>query len=270
MTYSVQEHSDAQGSPLECYKFEGTNKNYYYTTADREVIIDGNTYIPATMQRSEIEIGTQEEDNLELIVTVPSGLDIVAAYTFNVAPPKLNLTIYRFHDGDNPTLESIKYWTGVVATFVWKGHLTEIHCPPIFAYVLATTVPNKYYQSICNNTLFDFNCKLNRADFVFTTTIVSITTITVVLAAAPPSGDGFLVTGDFFALDSQEHRMIISNIGTQIVLSYPCSDVKVGDVVELTAGCDHAGGTCKNKFNNKKNFAGFEMTPNYNPFVYGL
>ena len=270
MSYLAKENSAALGHPVECYFFAGTNHNYFYTTADYPVTINGNIYMPTTMQRTESEVGTQEEDNLEITITLPSDSPIVSAYTFNVSPPDLTLTIYRFHDGDDPTLDSVVYWTGKVASFVWKGKLTEIHCPSIFAYILASNVPNKYYQTSCNNTLFDFNCKLSRADFLFTTTILSIDGTTIVLASPPPYSDGFLVTGDFSATSAQEHRMIITNNGPTITINFPFADANIGDSVELTVGCDHSATTCKVKFNNKKNFAGFELTPNYNPFIYGL
>lgn len=270
MTFVSRENSDAQGEPIECYFFKGNNQNYFYTTSDQEVVINGDTYAPATMMRTEAEIGTQEEDNLEIMVTVPSELIIVKSYAFSIAPPKLNLTIYRFHKGDDPTLNNVIYWTGVVASFVWKGHLTEIHCPSIFAFILASNVPNKYYQGSCNNTLYDFNCKLNRSSFLFTTTILALSGTTVVLTDTPTFPNGFLVTGDCFSTTASEHRMIMTNEGPSITINYPYSEVKVGDTVELTVGCDHSATTCKNKFNNKVNFAGFDLVPNYNPFIYGL
>lgn len=270
MSYDSNENSAALGKPVECYLFQGSQKTYRYTTSDEPVVISGNIYLPATIQRTETQIGTQDDDNADVTVTVPSDLDVVKDYAFSTQPQDLNLVIYRFHRGDDPTNDSVIYWNGLVSNLNWMGHTTEIHAPSVLSSVLSSTIPSKAYQSGCNNNLFDSNCKLSRASFTFTTTVQSVNDRSLVLAAPPPFADGFLVAGEVFLPDRDERRMILSNAATNIVFDYPFADCHPGDTVEVTAGCDHAFETCRDKFSNSVNFAAFRFVPNTNPFVYGV
>lgn len=267
--YDDLEASVAGGRPVECYLFTGTQQTYAYTTNETSVIIGGNTYIPATIQRNEIGVGTQDDDGLDVTLTVPSDLDLVRAYAFGISPPDLDLVIYRFHRDDEPN-NAIVYWNGHVSGFLWRGHVTDIRSPALFSSTLQTTIPPQGYQSACNNLLYDSNCKLVRTDFQFSTTVAIPGDRSLTLAEAPSFPDDSLVAGEVFLPDKNERRMIISNAGAFIEFVYPFSNLETGDNVQVVQGCDHSFETCRDKFHNSINFAGFHFVPNINPFIYGV
>ena len=91
-------------------------------------------------------------------------------------------------------------------------------------------------------------------------------------AGATPTGgilsDGWLNAG--IIIDGHEQRLVISQVGTTIVMNFPMRNIAVGDIIVMFPGCLHTSQDCINKFNNGKNFLGFEYIPYVNPFQLGV
>ena len=64
--YSTAEGSVFAGEPVECYKFVGSRKTYYYTSHDIAVTLGGNVYAPLSLKRNDPAIGTHEDDGNQM------------------------------------------------------------------------------------------------------------------------------------------------------------------------------------------------------------
>ena len=271
MSYLDYELSDNNAQPIEGYEFIGTYAIYRYTSADVPITINGHLYSPIPCERSNLLTGTQVDDNVDLTIVMPATTQIVLDYAFNVAPPDLMCNVYRVHRGSNYAQDWILYWTGRVHNFSIEDHKASLSIPSTFGMSLAGNVPTSFYQTVCNHVLFDSHCKVNRALFQFNTTILAINGLVIRLAAIPPFPDQTIVGGQFLSTVKPEQRMIMTQTADIITLNYRLSAfVKIGDAVQVSAGCDHNSTTCQNKFNNKVNFGGFPFIPNYNPFTQGF
>ena len=78
-------------------------------------------------------------------------------------------------------------------------------------------------------------------------TLVGTSNVTVV---ADGFDDAYLKAGEIVCARSGERRMILNNVANTITINYPFNDLRIGDTVELTAGCDHSFSTCTAKFSN--------------------
>lgn len=271
MTYNQNELSVHSGTPIELYKFEGTYDNFYYNTSARDITFAGDKYLAIPMQRTEIVAGTENDDGLNITIDLPVTLDLVNIYGFQDSPPDLTLTIYRYHTID----AVIPYWTGPVASISTNDGISTVLSNAKLATLLAEDYPNVYYQSPCNNVLFDQRCQVVEANYSGAANLVGIVGTVVTIDAVPVGGSGVDLAGRLIGgevkLSSGERRMIVEQDGVALTINFPFSRMPEENAVVITAGCDHAYlGDCKSKFNNQKNYGGFPFITTDNPFTQGI
>lgn len=266
MSYEIAENSVHDASPVECYKFIGSFRTYYYTSADTEQTVNGETYQPVAGSRGNVRAGTQSDDSLALEITLPFNLDVVRDYAYAESPPALTLEVYRVHRGTNFATDWNLLWKGKVSSFNVDGRVAKVRVPSIFSRALQGNLPSAYYQAPCNHVLYDSLCKVNRSANLTTTNVTDAAQLTVNVVDDGVA-DGVLAAGEIVNTRTGERRLILDNLANTIHFSYPFVDMKVGDQVELTKGCDHSFSTCKAKFSNGANFGGHPYIPADNPFA---
>lgn len=257
------EQSVASSAPVEGYKFIGSFKTYLYTSADKAQVINGETYLPIAVKRSNIKAGTQEDDNLTLDLDLPFDIDVIRDYAYSQTPPKLTLEVYR-QQVDDSFAWSL-FWTGLVRGFNVSGRTAKVQVPSIFSLALQGEIPNVYFQTPCNHVLYDQRCAVLRADHSFDAVIQAVAKTEITLTSEPATAH-ILAAGEILNLRNGERRLILDNEGSIVQIGYPFVDLRVGDNVELVKGCNHSLAQCKAKFDNVINFGGFPYIPSDNPF----
>ena len=262
---------------IETYTFTGSFQTYRYTTADRQVRVDGQVHEPAAISRGAVRAGDQSQDQLDVEVTLPVTLQMVQDYAFLTAPPKLQMTLRAFdRDVQNPPGSDIYsssngavLWSGEVSAFSVSNRQARLRVPSDFTRGLQATAPAVFYQNPCNHVLYGPQCKANRAANTQNTTVASFAD-NVIGVADDGFADSFLDAGTIQNDRTNERRLIITNVGNVITTNLPFTDVQVGDAVILQAGCDHSFNTCRTKFNNTINYGGHPFIPGDNPFEGSL
>lgn len=268
MPFLDLEQSQSSARPIELFEFIGTFQTWRITSYQAPITSAGNTYTPVPgLERGILKVGTQAEDSLSLDITLPSDHPMVAAYAYQTAPPRLDLTIRRVHLDD--LASPVTMWKGSVTAFTVEGRLAKFRVPSIFASALQGIAPQPRFQAPCNHLLFDARCKVSQAANQHITTITGYAG-RVVTVATNPFAPGDCNAGEMaFSLGSQS-RMIISNTGLDFTVSYPFSGVAVGSQVIIRRGCDRSFQTCRDKFANGANFGGHPLVPALNPFTSSL
>lgn len=263
MAYLDDETSDNDGQPNELYKFEGAFQSYYYTTGPIIVPFDGNDYLPATLERGEVSAGTQADDNLAINIELPISVPLVQQYAFQIAPPSLRLTIYRYHDIG----EWIPYWQGFVGQIKVSDGRASLRSPSVLEFALSNNIPTVFYQTICNHVLFDGRCQVSELLWSQATTVSAVSGRTIDVGTIGTL-NGVLVGGTA-TLASGETRMIVAQTGNQITVNYGFSDIAATDAITVRAGCNHDS-DCVSRFNNGINYGGFRYIPPDNVFEQGI
>lgn len=270
-TYIEDEATKHDGKPKELYRFAGTYTTYRYTSHNEPVMFQAPDedeefqYIPTPVKRSAVHDVTAGDDNDELTIDIPVGIELIIVYGFQISPPDLFLTIFRGHNTDY-----VAYWAGDVENISVVSGKATIRVPSQLAARLALDFPQAYFQTPCNHTLFDARCTMNFDDFSDHTTILSIDGNTVSLSGIDPALDGVLVGGDA-VLASGERRMITAQAGNLITVNYPFSQGAPFENIIISAGCDLAwDGDCDTRFHNTVNHGGFPFLPNVNIFSLGI
>ena len=269
-TYTDTEYSQHDGAPVYAYKFVGTFDTWYLTSAELPVTVDSSPepYEPTAITHGAVRGGTQDDDNLDLEITLPASHEMVQAYAFALSPPSLHLTMYRVHQGTNFATDFAKVWLGDVTGFSVTGKEAKLRIPSIFVVMLQAEVPNVYWQPPCNNVLYDARCKVNPALHNSTTTVTAIVDDNNVEVAADGFADEELRAGEIVdTTKNSERRTIVDNVANVITFVYPFTNIEVGDSIELRRGCNHAyNGDCITVFNNGVNYSGIPLLPPSNPF----
>lgn len=273
MTYLGDEASVAGSAPVELYKFKGTYSLYCYTSGPKDVEYDdgsddgAQTYTSIAIERTEVNVGTQDDDGTDLTVKMSVLQQLVIDYAFTTSPPDLELTVYRVQ----PTGVGV-YWHGPVTDIKVDGNArASINCPSTLGAALVGNIPNVYYQTPCNNVLYDARCKVDYASWSEVTTVSSVDTSGRVVTVGGIGGlDGKLIGGEL-ALGTGEIRMIVAQSGNVLTVNFPFNTIEPGGACTIAAGCDHLyRGDCKLKFDNQLNFNGFVFIPPDNPFTTGI
>lgn len=271
MTFLLTEQSASSGRPIEAYRFTqllngSPSTTYCYTTSHEDIILGGVTYKAIPLSRSELKVGTQNDDQLEVTIDLPVTTEVVQIYAFNLALPDLVLEVFRFHLGLNPSSDYELIWKGPVNQFEIVENICTIHSPNIFSKVLQTQYPQTNYQTQCNNILYGPVCKAVESSYTYTSTVEAVDDAYITILDSH-SVDNYLGGGRLTVNRTGESRLMGNNIGPLLQVNFRFSDIEVGDTVTFTAGCDHTYATCISKFSNGLNYGGFPYIPVDNPFV---
>jgi uncharacterized phage protein (TIGR02218 family) len=250
----------------EFYDFARGSQHWLYTTDDRPVIYQGQTYLVAPgMKRNSIVL-TQELEKAALQITVPYSLPLLDMYRPMAPMQKVTVRVFRLQSG------------AVNANIIWNGVLTDIQDQDEHTVVLncagglSTLTTNglrRKWQKSCPLALYGSGpgqCNLDmeskRTDGVITT--ASGTSIKASAFAGQPDG---WFTGGFVRWQmggATEFRFVVNHIGDTLELLTPCA-ITTGQAIAAYPGCDHtiAGGCTK--LNNIANYGGQPYIPLKNP-----
>lgn len=264
MTFDARETSADAGRPVELYTFGRDYQRWRYTSADRTVVADSQTFTARTITRSAIDVSA-EKARSGIKITGPRDLEV--AELFRVSPPTLAITciVQQYHDGDG-ALATI--WTGRIAGVEFAGPAALITCEPTFT-ALRRIGLRRLYQRQCPHVLYGQACRVNREAFRTDGLVESVAGLVVNVAAADGQPDGTFAGGYLewdVALGIPERRFILDHTGAGLTVSSLPYGLVGGTAVRLYPGCDHTLDTCTDKFSNTPNYGGFPYFPTKNPF----
>jgi len=263
MTYAATEQSVDGSQPVELFLFEGTYSTYRMTSHQEDVTSGSQLFIAKAITRNKLNVGTEDNSDNSLEITLPFDDDLVREYAYQSTPPKLVFTLKRAHLFD--LNDTVTMWVGNVTNFAVEDNVAKCRVPSLFSYILQGSVPSPRYQSPCNHVLYDSRCGVVATSHQETVTVSEVTgrilSVDTLALGTNEASAGFIFNA------SGEARMVISNSGLDIVLNYPFSGVAVDDVLTIRKGCDHSRATCLSKFNNVDRFGGFPLIPAINPYL---
>jgi len=269
MSYTQKDLSVQDGEPVEFYKFSSPLGVFRYTSDNKPGMCNGELYevIPGGIERTSVETGSVVDTVMTMDFIIPADSDVAKLYCYQITPEDLIVEVRRAHRGDDWATEWEMEWIGLGLDTSVSKHLATIRTGSILQAKLSGNVATVYYQRMCNHTLFDARCKINRADWTFPAVVTKVQR-QLITVDNDNAHNGTLKGGELKILRTGEGRTIHDNQDDLITISYPFGSVEVGDAVELTFGCNRARlGDCKLRFDNAKNFGGFPFIPVTNPFT---
>jgi uncharacterized phage protein (TIGR02218 family) len=237
------------------------------TSHIQSVVYGGNTYTALTMSRGNLQIG-QELQGRELIVYLPIDHPLVQRFTASGIPEHaVTVTLLRMQSVSGQALQQ---WSGFAQSIAIEGHTASIRVPSVTEDAMKLRLPVISAQRLCNHTLYDSLCTLDRAGFAIEPPSVYITGQsgnTITLSMVDGSADHRFQFGEVYH-GSGQRRHILEQIGTVLTLNAPFVGASTGDGVVVYSGCDHSIQTCRDKFGNVVNFGGMpDLNSSINPWA---
>lgn len=287
MAYLDDEASSAASEPRELLTLEvnpPTGQVWRHTSATRDIDVNGVFFKAIAMTRGGIAVAmiSGGENGLEIVLPIDHAL--VKLYLRQGVPPS------RIR----ATLQRLQLRSGEVRQ-LWTGDITSLSCVEGTARFL---VPAKTMETIkrmlpiitagraCPHILYgEGGCHVVRTSsfgptFKLTTTVIAVSgrEVRVDLSNVPTSNPHRALWtrfGELVHTASGERQSIADQVDlnpgvstvANLTMFERIPDMKVGDSVDVYAGCDHTVLTCREKFANQLNFGGLPELPTKNPFV---
>lgn len=281
MSFEDLESSVESSMPREFCKIVHGTTQYRIALGNREIVASGLVYTPIAADRGVISVaGSGKDTALEL--TLPIDHALVKRYLNQGTPPnRIAFTLWR-QQSDGSIQQ--QFVGDITSMNVDDGNTMAVfRIPSRASESLLRVIPNVTCGKTCPHILYDTMCKIARTlgTTYFSTTVISKSgrTIRVDLGVTPtdPERQDWSVNGEIVHVASGERMTVAAqndtNPGvsttTTLTMQAPIPELRVGDTVEIYAGCDHTLGTCVNKFANRQNFGGFPQLPKSNPFIPG-
>lgn len=249
-----------------------SGETFRYCNLDLTVTADGYTWVggsplfrrTGTRRVIGIEVSTMTITGAarpeDLLGSVPWS-DVVRLGTLDGA----DVVVRRgyFTDYLAPAVGSLWVFEGRVGDV--EGGVPEITIPvrSIVEQFNAQT-PRSLYQAGCRNRLFDTaTCKVSRPAFEVSGNVSSADRVKLVTTLAKP--DGWAGNGQIRMTSGAatgQSRDIKSQLGGTVIVAEPFTvPPAAGDGFIVSAGCDGALATCRDKFSNIVNFRGEPFVP---------
>lgn len=263
MSYQSKELSIFGGAPIEIYRFYQGVNIWRYTSADKEVIYNGEKYTPIPISRTGID-QSKELKAGSIDITVPRDNPLAGKYIATNPASAVWLTILRYHRADD---NARVIFIGRVTNVKFQGSRATISVSPI-QDIVDRMVPRITFQGICNHILYSPYCGIAPDAYRVNAILEAVNQEDLVsnVFSSKPNGwfnNGYVVLGD-------QYRMIVSHSGNTVKLLAPLEKAYAGLVVFAYAGCDRSRQTCIDKFNNLTNYLAWNYIPSKNPFDVGV
>lgn len=280
MTFDAFESALETSQPVEIITVQIGASFYYWTSAEDDQIVAGNTYDAIPIQRGRII--QSPEDRQNTVEFTVDGDNMFARQYINALPGNRALmTVQRVQRWDFPGPEVVTLYQGYVSSvnFSKDGFGAVIATRPIAA-ALSRSIPRYTYQGLCNHVLYGDDCNVDDTDPTWrlgSALVLTVVDSTITVQGADSFTDGWFTGGYVEALSGQDARLVLEHVGTSLTLLQPFPFSTVGTTVNLLAGCDHTIATCGSKFfttedatSNVINYGGFHFVPTRDIFQTGL
>ncbi len=237
---------------------------YRIATGTRDITINGQRFRAGTSQREEIKLETTEDESA-LIIRLPMKHPVPQRWLASASPPNaIEVNVYRMQLTSG---EYERVWNGYVSSIGAADNNTvaTLRVPSVASTLLNLKLPTILVGRECPHILYDANCQVARASFKVSTTITSVNGRIIHVASMGANPDFWADAGEIVHTASGERMSVFTQVGTVITMKRPVVEMKIGDAVEVFAGCLHRiVEDCDGKFNNRLNFGGFPQMQSTN------
>lgn len=277
------------GEPQTIYTFARAEKMWRYNNVGRSIsIVYGAavlTYAPALIKRGRIQ-RSQDTGGLTVHLQIARTVPIADwLRRFSTFPTYVGLHRWQPNAGAG-ALPPLQHFGTVANVALSEGW---VECDVLSGETTwALPFPNKIFSPTCVLGTYDPDCAVDESLFTTAGTILAIDggKITVdfvrpnwthdegsgpVTEAVPDTWyDGGMIRWLDDPLKNERAFVEWSDDSEFHILGPPPEGAAVGDNVSLIAGDDHTLQSCRKKFNNVRNFLGFDRMPVEDPMRTGF
>jgi uncharacterized phage protein (TIGR02218 family) len=247
---------------IELYKFTHGATVFRYTSADRDVTHDDETWEPKVMERSGIDRGRDEESHS---LSIETTHDNPVALLHLRTPPDhaVMIDVYQRAGDDYDRI-----FTGTLSDVTWDGAEARLHCASPVAEADKPGLKGRF-QRTCRWALYSRGCSVDPEDHRMDGLVDELNPANpraVRSDAALALGAGWL-TGGYVIINGQARLVTANGSLGWLDLAARIEGIAVNQEIIGYRGCNHKTTNCANIFDNLANFGGFTSVPKANPFT---
>ncbi len=255
-----------------------SGSNFYWTSAQQNVIYNGTTYLAANMDSqpgfrrgsTKTTIGLNSDDlEIDILYDANTRINNMTPAAFALAGGFDNAQVIVSKalapDWSNPVVNGVvNLFTGLVGEVQADSEMVKLTVNSKLR-LLNTAFPVNYFLPHCNNGLFDARCTLVPSNFAVSGTVGTPGTGTSFTSTCTQA-DAYFALGYVVWLTGANAGLksfvkSYANASGTFTLAYPISPPAAGDTFTAYPGCDKTQATCTTKFNNLPHFRGFPYVP---------
>lgn len=265
MSFDARETSIAGGQPIRLYEFQRGVLRWRYTSADREIEYQTQSFSAVAISDDGIRQGESGADALK--ITVP--WDLPVARLFRSVPPsaEIDVIVRDLHYGESEgkirfhgTIDSVRHPSPAIA---------EILCQPLDASLEQPGL-RLGWERACPYSLYDHNCGVNPSTFGVEAILTTVTPVLVSAGAFDALADGYFAGGFVewsIGSGEVERRAVETHVGEQLTLMGGTDGIVAGQAITAYPGCPRTIAICDSRFSNKDNYGGIPHLPGKSPFT---
>lgn len=259
--FNEKETSVDSSKPVELYTFTHVVNAYRYSTGDN-IAIGFDVYSSAPITRSNIASSSDPRSN-SITITCPHELKLLELFLYSMPAEPVYVTIQKLQ------LDSMDYiteWVGKVIAVTWDMATANLECESLCSFE-GKKFATDYINIICTKALYSEKCRVDKNNFALFV-YVDVSGNALISDTFEGYQENAFAGGMVeFTIDYITRRQfIVKSSGNSIYLHRQIPFLESGMQVKVYPGCDHTIETCKNRFNNIKNYGGFPTIPLKNPF----
>lgn len=276
MSFESLEVSRFLGRPVRLFEFRRQALIWRYCNADRDLVIGGNTYLAAPIDRGEIrQTAERAKDSITIKLAYlrdPAAAEYPATQALGnnwhpyTPADSITVTCLAAHIGDAgaPAVE----WSGLVVQVAFGDAELELTCEPGPAIAQARNQGPKWQRG-CWKSVYSTGlrgCQLALGAFAVSGPLTAVTGLVVSaaeFATAPLALDGGWIEWTTGA-GLVERRSVMIHAGTDLTLLYGAADLAPGLAVTARPGCQQTWAACDARANTI-NFGGAIYKPSRDP-----
>lgn len=267
MTSETRESSLDQGIPLKAFRFTRGALEKFYTSADRDITIDGDTYLSAeagvgaAIAHTEIQDGGESQKQ-PITITVPKGLSLIDWWRPYPPGETIVCTILTQHYGE---VDWLVDWIGRVTTPEWNDTTLSLRSEPSVTRAKKGGKGRTIGRG-CDHVLYsqgDGMCNVDPAAHELPATLSAVIGLTLTASEFLALPAGRLAGGYVEWVDADGltvRRSIESHPGNTITIDYGHAELLTGLVLSAYPGCGLTWDDCL-YFANTDNYGGFLYMP---------
>lgn len=267
MTFDLLERSRWSGQPIGLLRLSRGGLVERYTTADREIAVGADVYLPLAITRSAIRDSSERAKGV-LTLTLP--VDAPCAPWWRPYPPstRVGATWLALHRGSTDVAVE---WTGRVIGPKFTDTQLILSCEPTQTNARSRGLALRW-QTGCPLVLYSQGvgmCNVSKAAFAVPAELTGSAGASMQADAFAAVPEGRLAGGfvEWIRPDGEiEVRSIMAHTGNLILLNYGAEDLDEGLDVTAYPGCKHNFADCNGFFSNGPNYGGAVYRPRKSPF----
>lgn len=274
--------STENGAPVLLYEFTRrsvptisgvpVSVTWYYTSADRDYVFDGNTYLAVSLEDDGIR-QTGDPTNDDVTISLPASAAVPQMFAISAPSDLISVIIRQTHRDQTDAFIS---WVGQISAVTRaKDAITaQINCIPANATLDRAGLRLAWTRG-CPHDLYGLRCRAPANANYIAGVLTAVTPQGVSAnewSALDPNDTGFLggfiewLTPEGFA----ERRGIIHHFSpdsARLKVMGVVHGPAIGDTVWAFRGCNRTTDNCIRFFGNLTNYGGHEYLPGKNIFT---